>query len=33
MSGVDEFLFLFLVVVVVIGVGWFIYDARGDEEK
>ena len=33
MPGVDEFLFLFIVVVVVIGVGWFIYDARSDEEK
>jgi len=33
MPGVDEFLFLFIVVVVVIGIGWFIYDARSDEEK
>ncbi len=33
MPGIDEFLFLFIVVVVVIGVGWFIYDARSDEEK
>jgi Na+-transporting methylmalonyl-CoA/oxaloacetate decarboxylase gamma subunit len=33
MPGVDEFLFLFIVVVVVVGVGWFIYDARSDEEK
>jgi len=33
MPALDEFLFLFIVVVVVIGVGWFIYDARSDEEK
>ena len=33
MPGVDEFLFLFIVVVVAIGIGWFIYDARSDEEK
>jgi len=33
MPGVDEFLFLFIVVVVIVGVGWFIYDARSDEEK
>jgi len=33
MPGIDEFLFLFIVTVVVTGVGWFIYDARSDEEK
>jgi hypothetical protein len=33
MPSLDEFLFLFLAVVVIIGVGWFIYDARSDEEK
>ena len=33
MPALDEFLFLFIVVVVFIGVGWFIYDARSDEEK
>ena len=33
MPGVDEFLFLFIVVVVTGGIGWFIYDARSDEEK
>jgi hypothetical protein len=33
MPGIDEFLFLFIVTVVIIGVGWFIYDARSDEEK
>lgn len=33
MPGIDEFLFLFIVAVVVIGVGWFIYEARSDEEK
>ncbi len=33
MPSLDEFLFLFLAVVVTIGVGWFIYDARSDEEK
>ena len=33
MPGVDEFLFLFIIVVVIIGVGWFIYDARSEDEK
>jgi len=33
MPGVDEFLFIFIVIVVVIGVGWFIYDARSEDEK
>ena len=33
MPGVDEFLFIFIVIVVLIGVGWFIYDARSEDEK
>ena len=33
MPGIDEFLFLFILTVVVGGVGWFIYDARSDDEK
>ncbi len=33
MPGIDEYLFLFIVIVVGIGMGWFIYDARSDEEK
>lgn len=32
-STIDEFLFLFIVAVVIIGAGWFIYDAREDDEK
>jgi len=32
-STIDEILFLFIVLVVVVGLGWFIYDARDEDEK
>jgi len=33
MITIDEVLFLFILLVVAIGVGWFIYDARSEDEK
>ena len=33
MSGVDLFLLAFIIVVVVIGGGWFIKEARSEDEK
>ena len=32
-STIDEILFLFIVAVVIAGVGWFMYDARDENEK
>ena len=33
MSTLELFMLGFIIVVAAIGVGWFIYDARSDEEK
>ena len=32
-TTIDEILFLFIVAVVIVGVGWFMYDARDENEK
>jgi len=32
-ATIDEILFLFIVAVVLVGVGWFMYDARDEDEK
>jgi hypothetical protein len=33
MPNLELFMLGFIVLVAVIGVGWFIYDARSDDEK
>jgi len=33
MTTIDEVMFLFIVLVVGVGIGWFIYDARSEDEK
>lgn len=33
MSSLEHFMLGFIALVAIIGIGWFIYEARSDEEK